>query len=179
MSYESTLKSNYAAAHKRLVTPEIKLAPKPKLVVVSVSPAKLRQRQFYQLSQQMLHGCPKMHHILRVVSELEGVEISRIISTRKQKSLVVSRQWFFFLSYFYTRNSLHQIGNVVGGKDHTTVLYGVRKIETYIEKKQHYQQRYVEYLERLRSVIPRLSPQSPTIASPTAFYCTQWIHRIV
>src|SRR3954468_22824572 len=52
-----------------------------------------------------------------------------LISARRTASLVRPRQIAMFLSRHLTPNSLPVIGRKFGGRDHTTVLHAVRKIE--------------------------------------------------
>jgi hypothetical protein len=52
-----------------------------------------------------------------------------LISARRTASLVRPRQIAMFLSRHLTPNSLPAIGRKFGGRDHTTVLHAVRKIE--------------------------------------------------
>jgi chromosomal replication initiator protein len=52
-----------------------------------------------------------------------------LISARRTATLVRPRQIAMFLSRHLTPNSLPVIGRKFGGRDHTTVLHAVRKIE--------------------------------------------------
>jgi hypothetical protein len=52
-----------------------------------------------------------------------------LISARRTASLVRPRQIAMFLARHLTPNSLPVIGRQFGGRDHTTVLHAVRKIE--------------------------------------------------
>jgi hypothetical protein len=50
-------------------------------------------------------------------------------SQRRTAKIVEPRQIAMYLAAKITEKSLPQIGNALGGRDHTTVLHGVRKVE--------------------------------------------------
>jgi chromosomal replication initiator protein len=52
-----------------------------------------------------------------------------LISARRNADIVRPRQIAMFLARHLTPNSLPVIGRTFGGRDHTTVLHAVRKIE--------------------------------------------------
>ena len=52
-----------------------------------------------------------------------------MISGRRTANIVFPRQVAYYLSKKLTLRSLPEIGRRFGGKDHTTVLHGIRKIE--------------------------------------------------
>lgn len=159
MSFEAELKQRYAQAHHRLFNPP----PRPK--PVPPEPPKLqtpKQRPLFQLTTPLTNGypnLPKLHTVLAAVSEAEGIEISRIVGVRKQASIVIARQTFCYLAYYYTRASLSQIGKVIGGKDHTTILYSVRAIERRCNENEAWRIRLKAVSDRL---VTKLSPLSTT-----------------
>jgi chromosomal replication initiator protein len=52
-----------------------------------------------------------------------------ILSPRRTRSIARPRQVAMFLSKRLTAKSLPEIGRRFGGRDHTTVIHAVRKIE--------------------------------------------------
>ena len=72
---------------------------------------------------------PKVEDILRVVSKHFGVSKHDILSQRRHRSIVWPRQVGMFLAKAMTARSLPEIGRRFGGRDHTTVLHAIRKIE--------------------------------------------------
>ncbi len=54
---------------------------------------------------------------------------SELISARRSADIVRPRQIAMFLARHLTPNSLPVIGRKFGGRDHTTVLHAIRKIE--------------------------------------------------
>ena len=76
----------------------------------------------------------RIDDILRTVSNHFNVSRSDILSARRTASVVKPRQIAMYLSKVMTLRSLPDIGRRFGGRDHTTVLHAVRKIEGLIEK---------------------------------------------
>lgn len=56
------------------------------------------------------------------------ITVMDLISERRTRNLTIPRQISFYLCKTLTLRSLPDIGRFHGDKDHTTVLYGVRKI---------------------------------------------------
>lgn len=67
--------------------------------------------------------------IQKVVSELFHIRVSDIRGKSRKKNIAYPRQIAMFLCRELTNFSLPEIGQYFGGKDHTTVLHSVRKIE--------------------------------------------------
>ncbi|KRM12649.1 chromosomal replication initiator protein DnaA [Paucilactobacillus suebicus] len=59
---------------------------------------------------------------------------------KRIKQIVVPRQVAMYLSRELTDNSLPKIGTEFGGKDHTTVLHSIDKIEKSLDSDQHLQE---------------------------------------
>lgn len=66
-------------------------------------------------------------YIRRWVAFKHGLEIEDLAGPRRFVHLVVARQEMFYEMISRTNLSLCQIANFAGGRDHTTVLHGVRK----------------------------------------------------
>lgn len=67
--------------------------------------------------------------VLRAVTGHFNVSRADLLSPRRHKSVVYPRQVGMFLAKTLTTRSLPEIGRKFGGRDHTTVLHAVRKIE--------------------------------------------------
>ena len=67
--------------------------------------------------------------ILKAVAEHYGVKISDLRSERKHKVVALPRQVAMYLMRAMTRCSFPDIGLRFGGRDHTTVMYAVKKID--------------------------------------------------
>ena len=67
-------------------------------------------------------------NILNAVTGYYGVKVSDLQSKRRNKSIAFPRQVCMYLARRHTKYSLDEIGGYFGGRDHTTVLHGVRTI---------------------------------------------------
>jgi hypothetical protein len=71
--------------------------------------------------------------ILRAVARFYGVSRQDILSIRRTDKIVRPRQVTAYLVKTMTERTLPDIGRRLGGRDHTTILYAVRKIEALIQ----------------------------------------------
>lgn len=71
----------------------------------------------------------KIEDIQRVVAKHYNVSKQDLLSSRRTRSIVWPRQIAMFLAKTMTPRSLPEIGRRFGGRDHTTVLHAVRKVE--------------------------------------------------
>jgi chromosomal replication initiator protein len=92
--------------------------------------------------------------VLSAVSEHTGVSVDRIIGKRRDKATAEARR----IAMYMLREDAHltstRIGQVIGGKDHSTVLYAQKRFEQLMEtdnSKRH-------HLAAIRNILTR-SPQ--------------------
>jgi chromosomal replication initiator protein len=71
----------------------------------------------------------KIEDIQKLVASHYNVSRADILSARRTATVVRPRQVAMYLSKVLTPRSLPEIGRRFGGRDHTTVLHAVRKIE--------------------------------------------------
>jgi len=70
-----------------------------------------------------------MEEILQAVAEHYGVSVGSLKSKGRSKEVVLPRQLAMYLIRQVTHASLPEIGHFFGGRDHTTVLYAIQKID--------------------------------------------------
>ena len=88
--------------------------------------------------QSILKDCiPKkkirLNDIMQHVSSYYKVEMAHMKSSKRLKKLVIARQIAMYLSRELTTASSTEIGLAFGGKDHSTALYGCKKVAKKIE----------------------------------------------
>jgi chromosomal replication initiator protein len=71
----------------------------------------------------------RIEDIQRVVARQYNVSRADILSSRRTANVVRPRQVAMYLAKILTLRSFPEIGRHFGGRDHTTVLYAVRKID--------------------------------------------------
>ncbi|WP_413813550.1 chromosomal replication initiator protein DnaA [Bosea sp. Root670] len=76
----------------------------------------------------------KIEDIQKLVATRYNVSRADILSERRTAAVVKPRQIAMYLSKALTPRSLPEIGRRFGGRDHTTVLHAVRKIEKAISE---------------------------------------------
>ena len=76
----------------------------------------------------------KIEDIQRVVARQYNVSRSDLLSSRRTANVVRPRQVAMYLAKTLTLRSLPEIGRRFGGRDHTTVLHAVRKIEALVAR---------------------------------------------
>jgi chromosomal replication initiator protein len=74
----------------------------------------------------------KIEEIQRIVARRYNVSRGDLISARRTAIVVRPRQIAMYLAKTLTLRSLPEIGRRFGGRDHTTVLHAVRKIEALV-----------------------------------------------
>jgi chromosomal replication initiator protein len=76
----------------------------------------------------------KIDDILRVVMKHFSVHRGDLLSSRRNRSIVRPRQIGMYLAKSLTSRSLPEIGRRFGGRDHTTVLHAIRKIDSLLQE---------------------------------------------
>ena len=70
-----------------------------------------------------------VEEIQRKVAEHYHIRLSDMIGPKRMRSYARPRQIAMYLSKVLTSRSLPEIGRRFGGRDHTTVMHGVKRIE--------------------------------------------------
>ena len=78
----------------------------------------------------------RIEDIQRIVARQYNVSRADLLSSRRTANVVRPRQVAMYLAKILTLRSLPEIGRRFGGRDHTTVLHAVRKIEDACRQRQ-------------------------------------------
>jgi len=90
----------------------------------------------------------RIEDIQRIVARQFNVSKNDLLSNRRTRVIVRPRQIAMYLAKVMTPRSLPEIGRRFGGRDHTTVLHAVRKIEALTSEDQKLAHE-IELLKRL------------------------------
>lgn len=71
--------------------------------------------------------------IIKTVAMKTGIKISDVNSQKKNKNIVLARQISMYLSRKLTTYSFPDIGEKIGGRDHSTVIYANNKIKRMLD----------------------------------------------
>ena len=122
--------------------------PEPKLpdpppepsgpLTIGGAPVKSDLTMVFEFSQQVyrLNGTeigyisyrPSVQEIAKEVSRHFKISLTDLLSERRTKDVVRPRQVAMYLAKKLTLRSLPDIARKLGGRDHTTILHGIRKI---------------------------------------------------
>lgn len=87
--------------------------------------------------------------VIRKVADSFGISVEGILSRDRSRQLALPRQVAMYLLREEAKVSLPQIGEALGGRDHTTVMYGCEKIGELLEQDDRFRRKVLEIKERL------------------------------
>lgn len=112
------------AEHDANMTPPEGWKPRPAPVIVIVPPTvrsegESASAQYVPITSQK---------IIRATARHFDVTVPAMVGKSRKGLIVLARQVAMYLTRELTRNSYPSIGRIFGGKDHTTVFHGIKKI---------------------------------------------------
>ena len=87
--------------------------------------------------------------IVDVVASSFGVSREKILSRERTRAVALPRQVVMYLLREEANVSLPQIGQALGGRDHTTVIYACEKVADMIERDDHLRRQIIQIRETL------------------------------
>lgn len=75
-----------------------------------------------------------LQQILRAVCSYYSVKAEDLKSPKRNKELVTPRHMAMYLIYDLTKTPYMAIGDFFGGRDHTSILHGIRKVENELKE---------------------------------------------
>ena len=78
---------------------------------------------------------PTPQYIIETVATFYGVTPSDITGSKRGQDIMTARQSAIYLTRRLTKHSLPEIGAAFGGRDHTTIMHSINKIENALKKK--------------------------------------------
>lgn len=87
--------------------------------------------------------------IINVVAEHFGVRPEDIVSKKRNSEFVQPRQVVMYLCRELTNVSQVNIGKILGKKDHTTVIHGVKKIEAEMQNSEEFRNKINVIMKKL------------------------------
>lgn len=66
--------------------------------------------------------------ILFMISEMMEIPVTVIISKNRTRKFAMARHFYSYFCRIYTYESLKSIGNLLGGRDHSTIIHGSETI---------------------------------------------------
>jgi len=90
-----------------------------------------------------------IENIQKTVAEYFKIRVGDLLSKRRSRSIARPRQFAMALAKELTNHSLPEIGDAFGGRDHTTVLHGCRRIGALRESDKRIDDDYLNLLRTL------------------------------
>lgn len=112
---------------------------------ITVDFAKEALRDLIALQERLV----SIENIQKTVAEYFKIRVADLLSKRRNRSIARPRQIAMTLAKELTSHSLPEIGDAFGGRDHTTVLHGCRRIASLRETEKRVDDDYVLLLRTL------------------------------
>jgi chromosomal replication initiator protein len=90
--------------------------------------------------------------IVNVVAKTFGLTMERILGRDRSREVALPRQIAMYLLREDANISLPQIGTTLGGRDHTTVMYGCEKVADLLERDDRLRRQMIEIREKIYGV---------------------------
>ena len=90
-----------------------------------------------------------IENIQKTVADYFKIRVADLLSKKRSRSIARPRQFAMALAKELTNHSLPEIGDAFGGRDHTTVLHGCRRIEALRETEKRVDDDYLNLLRTL------------------------------
>ena len=89
----------------------------------------LCEQALKEIFDQRRHKQVTAELVMQTVSDYYGLTLNDLIGPTRKREITVPRQIAMYLTREMTGMSLPQIGNVFGGRDHTTVMHSCKTVE--------------------------------------------------
>jgi chromosomal replication initiator protein len=91
----------------------------------------------------------KPEDIVNQVAHTFGIPMDRMLGRDRSREVALPRQIAMYLLRHEANCSLPQIGEALGGRDHTTVMYACQKVEDMLERDDRLRRQVIELREHL------------------------------
>lgn len=91
----------------------------------------------------------KPDEVIELVSTFYNIPRQRLMSAERSREVALPRQIAMYLLHKEAQCSLPQIGELLGGRDHTTILYGCEKIADLLERDEQLRRQVNQIREQL------------------------------
>ena len=112
---------------------------------ISLEFAKEALRDLLALQDRLV----SIENIQKTVADYFKLRVADLLSKRRSRSIARPRQLAMALAKELTNHSLPEIGDAFGGRDHTTVLHGCRRIASLRETDKRVDEDYLNLLRTL------------------------------
>jgi len=93
----------------------------------------IRTAKCYLASRTQRHE-PSLQEVTAVIAKHFGLKMTQLCSSSRKRAIVSARDLAIYLSRCLLKSSMGEIGRYFGGRDHATVIYSCRKIDSQLKK---------------------------------------------
>lgn len=97
--------------------------------------------------------------VVQVVASSFGIQPERLLGRDRSREVALPRQVVMYLLREEGNVSLPQIGEALGGRDHTTVMYACEKVADLQERDDRFRRQLIQIREQLYGNRPGLTPR--------------------
>lgn len=105
------------------------------------------EKLLYDILQEETRDQITIEKIQKKVVDYYQLRMSDMVSRRRPNNLVLPRQIAMYLSRTLTGQSLQEIGEAFGGRDHGTIIHACRAVENMMQQ-DHVTRHSIEYLSK-------------------------------
>jgi chromosomal replication initiator protein len=87
--------------------------------------------------------------VIETVAKFYSISVPEMVSASRNKELVQPRQIAMYLIRQETDASLPEIGGLLGGRDHTTIIHGVERVKDRLENEEQLRRDVMSVREQL------------------------------
>lgn len=87
--------------------------------------------------------------VMAGINQYFNIRMADLTGPRRQKELVLPRQIAMYIMYEECKIPMEKIGQMLGGRDHTTVLHGIEKIKKDIARDREVQRLVIDIKQQL------------------------------
>jgi len=87
--------------------------------------------------------------VIETISKYYNLSVQDLVSASRNKELVQPRQVAMYLIRQETDASLPEIGGLLGGRDHTTVIHGIERVKERLESEEQLRREVMSVREQL------------------------------
>lgn len=96
-------------------------------------------------------GSVQPAEVIKLVAETFDIPQDKLVGRDRSRKIALPRQIVMYLLREESKTSLPQIGEILGGRDHTTIIYGCEKIADLIERDELMRSKVIKIKEQLYS----------------------------
>jgi chromosomal replication initiator protein len=90
--------------------------------------------------------------IIKVVADYYNISPDEIYGSSRQQAIAMARQIAMYIIREQTQLSLPKIGQLFNNRDHTTVMYACKKVDSYIKERRSVYNQVTEILNKLKKI---------------------------